>query len=269
MKAIKFFRIFLLVLIIIGIGLLCTQKIWAPKLVQKIIESDKPIKIIQADIKQGGVQGISSEKIASELSSVLPKNKLYGSLVFGTTTQDDITFYVLPLFQIKSTSTIASERWGSFEDLSFKFNDNSIEIYKADSSIKKISSHLWDKRTEGIYDIITFDYSNQRYFVMGGGYCGNGGCEDENLLLKVSGTSDITDPIQIFRHSWTWRSGGLGFQGEEKLDFVLEYNGQLFLFPNGDSPIVVIDKNGNIVRKINDKKQSLSKILTGNSETRP
>jgi hypothetical protein len=33
----KFIRIFLLVLIIIGIGLLCTQKIWVPKLVEKIL----------------------------------------------------------------------------------------------------------------------------------------------------------------------------------------------------------------------------------------
>lgn len=34
----KFIRIFLLVLIIIGIGLLATQKFWVPKLVDKIIE---------------------------------------------------------------------------------------------------------------------------------------------------------------------------------------------------------------------------------------
>ncbi len=38
MKAI---RIFLLVLIIIGIGLLCTQKIWVPRLVNKILSFEK------------------------------------------------------------------------------------------------------------------------------------------------------------------------------------------------------------------------------------
>jgi len=37
MKAI---RIFLLVLIIIGLGLLITQKIWVPKLVAKIIAAE-------------------------------------------------------------------------------------------------------------------------------------------------------------------------------------------------------------------------------------
>jgi hypothetical protein len=44
MKAI---RIFLLVLIIIGIGLLLTQKIWVPKLVNKILSSKKsPVIVI-------------------------------------------------------------------------------------------------------------------------------------------------------------------------------------------------------------------------------
>lgn len=37
MKAIKIFRILLLILIIIGIGLLLTQKIWLPRLVDKIL----------------------------------------------------------------------------------------------------------------------------------------------------------------------------------------------------------------------------------------
>ncbi|HEY0221198.1 MAG TPA: MBL fold metallo-hydrolase, partial [Candidatus Paceibacterota bacterium] len=36
----KFIRIFLLVLIIIGLGLLVTQKMWVPKLVEKIIEEE-------------------------------------------------------------------------------------------------------------------------------------------------------------------------------------------------------------------------------------
>lgn len=41
MNFIKFIRIFLLVLIVIGIILLATQKIWVPKLVDKIIEREK------------------------------------------------------------------------------------------------------------------------------------------------------------------------------------------------------------------------------------
>jgi putative hemolysin len=39
MNWIKFIRIFLLVLIIIGIGLLLTQKLWVPKLVDMILAS--------------------------------------------------------------------------------------------------------------------------------------------------------------------------------------------------------------------------------------
>ena len=36
----KIIRIFLLVLIIIGIGLLITQKIWVPKIVDRILKSE-------------------------------------------------------------------------------------------------------------------------------------------------------------------------------------------------------------------------------------
>lgn len=48
----KFIRIFLFVLIIIGIGLLCTERIWVPKLVDKIIlneNSSKAIKTVPID----------------------------------------------------------------------------------------------------------------------------------------------------------------------------------------------------------------------------
>ena len=37
----KKFRIFLLILIVIGIALICTQKFWVPKLVDKILQSEK------------------------------------------------------------------------------------------------------------------------------------------------------------------------------------------------------------------------------------
>lgn len=46
----KTIRIFLLVLIIIGIGALITQKIWVPKLVDKILQSETPPQIIIPDI---------------------------------------------------------------------------------------------------------------------------------------------------------------------------------------------------------------------------
>lgn len=46
-KIIKFVRIFLLILIVIGIGLLGTQKYWVPKVVEKIMEHEKMPKIIR------------------------------------------------------------------------------------------------------------------------------------------------------------------------------------------------------------------------------
>jgi hypothetical protein len=46
----KTLRIFLLVLIIIGIGLLATQKVWVPKLVEKIISHEAPVRNIQIQV---------------------------------------------------------------------------------------------------------------------------------------------------------------------------------------------------------------------------
>ena len=47
---IKFIRIFLFVLIIIGIGLLITEKTWVPKLVDQIIKSEEAQKVATKDI---------------------------------------------------------------------------------------------------------------------------------------------------------------------------------------------------------------------------
>jgi len=50
MNFIKFIRIFLLVLIIVGIGLLTTQKIWVPKVVDVILKNEITPKIISNEI---------------------------------------------------------------------------------------------------------------------------------------------------------------------------------------------------------------------------
>ena len=52
MNYIKFIRIFLLVLIIIGIGLLLTQKIWVPKAVEMILKNENPANSIPVQILQ-------------------------------------------------------------------------------------------------------------------------------------------------------------------------------------------------------------------------
>lgn len=51
-KFLRGVQIFLLVLIIIGLGLLATNKIWVPKLVDKILEHDpsyqETLKLVQS-----------------------------------------------------------------------------------------------------------------------------------------------------------------------------------------------------------------------------
>jgi hypothetical protein len=49
MNWIKFIRIFLLVLIVIGIGLLTTQKIWVPKVVDMILKSENKQSVYVSD----------------------------------------------------------------------------------------------------------------------------------------------------------------------------------------------------------------------------
>jgi hypothetical protein len=51
MNYIKFVRIFLLILIIIGIGLLLTQKMWVPKVVDMILKMDSKAGQVSVDIK--------------------------------------------------------------------------------------------------------------------------------------------------------------------------------------------------------------------------
>ena len=72
----KFIRIFLLVLIIIGIVLLCTQKFWVPKLVDKIL-SPENIPIV-APIDTGN----SSEKVnLIRLYTPLPNQAISSPLI--------------------------------------------------------------------------------------------------------------------------------------------------------------------------------------------
>ncbi len=68
MNYIKFIRIFLLVLIVIGVGLLATQKIWVPKLVDKILSSESNSIVLQTETKNNangqevGVKDVDNPK---------------------------------------------------------------------------------------------------------------------------------------------------------------------------------------------------------------
>ncbi|MBP6884132.1 MAG: hypothetical protein KBC06_02780 [Candidatus Pacebacteria bacterium] len=66
---IKFIRIFLLVLIIIGLGLLATQKTWVPKLVDKILESEKKTEVVPepTPVSQITYNNASTDLITVEL----------------------------------------------------------------------------------------------------------------------------------------------------------------------------------------------------------
>lgn len=78
MKRIKFIRIFLLVLIVIGIGLLVTQKMWVPKVVAVILKNDKKEQSVSLDgytelhfsiMKSGNSQtkNVTSEVVNSDI----------------------------------------------------------------------------------------------------------------------------------------------------------------------------------------------------------
>jgi len=76
MRYIKFIRVFLLVLIIIGLGLLATQKIWIPKVVEMILKSENHESLIvptltsntNYDLPDPGNLNLTSEQITSYAS---------------------------------------------------------------------------------------------------------------------------------------------------------------------------------------------------------
>lgn len=72
----KFIRIFLLVLIIIGIVLLCTQKFWVPKLVEKILSTktyfpNPPILNTDTDTSKSDIIRIETPQPGQSISSPL------------------------------------------------------------------------------------------------------------------------------------------------------------------------------------------------------
>ncbi len=64
----KFVRIFLLILIIIGVILLVTQKLWVPKLVNKILSSETTTVVVQTDAKSK----TSDQKVVINDSNLKP-----------------------------------------------------------------------------------------------------------------------------------------------------------------------------------------------------
>ena len=83
----KFIRIFLFVLIIIGIFLLCTQQIWVPKLVDKILSSEFskviiPTFILNEQTKANLIQVDYPQPNQSISSPLVVKGKARGNWFF-------------------------------------------------------------------------------------------------------------------------------------------------------------------------------------------
>jgi hypothetical protein len=80
MNFIKFIRIFLLILIIIGLGLLVTQKMWVPKIVDLIVKNDNKAQPISpvSDIK-------------NDTKNTLPLQE--GLEVFGDISNDQVGIF--------------------------------------------------------------------------------------------------------------------------------------------------------------------------------
>jgi hypothetical protein len=81
---IKFVRIFLLILIIIGVGLLCTQKYWVSPFVNLILNSEqKPASILKVSTS-GSTQGSSTQQASTTAFSIRNGNVFwYGNLLKG------------------------------------------------------------------------------------------------------------------------------------------------------------------------------------------
>lgn len=82
MSLIKFIRIFLLVLIIIGIGLLVTQKMWVPKVVEMILKNENyesgklPLSLNIVSPNTSQVLKMQNNKSGQISSSVLQSNQI-------------------------------------------------------------------------------------------------------------------------------------------------------------------------------------------------
>ncbi|MSU44973.1 hypothetical protein EXS45_02225 [Candidatus Nomurabacteria bacterium] len=99
MNYIKFIRIFLLVLIFIGIGLLATQKMWVPKVVEIILKNEndgQPIPVIY-----NGKSELKNSKTGIN-SSIIPSFKIDG-VCSQNDVSDQSTDYVQKYSEFKVT----------------------------------------------------------------------------------------------------------------------------------------------------------------------
>ncbi len=281
----KWVRIFLFVLILIGLGLIFTQKAWVPKLVDRLIKHEKsvietPIPQVKDSKGDGNVKNQNGQCpvgtwadadtclslgtttpediISYPVAITTKKDFLKNSFLLGSTSVsiDSSKINLLPAFSFKSitfsqtSNEYSQQTWSHFGDFTFHFDNGSIEIYKRGVSIDEIKSYEWTLRSGNFFDTATFLFNNRYYFIFGGTNCGNGGCEDNSVVYSIGFSENKGKSESIWQHSWTWGHGGqpiTGFQGDEQFDSAIEYNGHLFLFSNASSS-VKMDKDGNVIK---------------------
>jgi len=88
----KFIRIFLLVLIVVGIGLLFTQKFWVQKLTDKILSYQKPtLTVSQEDILTPTIPKVLPVKDSTNCDTISNSNDQYGCYSKQAVTKNDLT----------------------------------------------------------------------------------------------------------------------------------------------------------------------------------
>jgi hypothetical protein len=83
----KFIRIFLLVLIVIGIGLLVTQSFWVPPFVNWILAKENKVQAVQPVSTSGIIHATTTSGVNKEPSSPVPQETgtLFGSVTLSPT----------------------------------------------------------------------------------------------------------------------------------------------------------------------------------------
>lgn len=168
---------------------------------------------------------------------------------------------LIPVYEVQPYATVQDSvhgktigSWSESGDVSFYSKWDSIDIYKEERKIDTVQSDDWLSFSSGqIYEILTFTNLGRTYFVFGGTMCGSGACTDSNQPYSIDTSGTINKSVEIWSHNWGWGHGGApasGFQGDEKLDFVLASKDTLYLFPNSSAQVIVVGPDGKMLDKV-------------------
>jgi hypothetical protein len=163
MNFIKFIRIFLLVLIVIGIGLLATQKFWVPKVVYMILKTD-------------------GNQIQQATSVAANGEELYyakDGKIFVFNTSNSTTKLLTGLPNVTSIRSLTFSEDGRHLLFTGYIDNESSILYDYDFETKK-TTNLYS----GPYLTATFSPNGKYVLAEGGGYVGDGKIAIINLETK-------------------------------------------------------------------------------------